>query len=100
MDSDSVPDLFMGTSSWSAEGWVGPFYPPGTPPAEFLPAYATHFNSVEIDSTYYRVPSPKMVQGWRDRTPPGDVQLRRIPFLARTISRAPASHAPLYRGGS
>ncbi|MGH9396723.1 MAG: DUF72 domain-containing protein [Terriglobia bacterium] len=71
MNFDSVPNLFMGTSSWSAESWVGPFYPPGTPPADFLPIYATHYNTVEIDSTYYRIPSRKMVQGWRDRTPPG-----------------------------
>ncbi|MGH9448649.1 MAG: DUF72 domain-containing protein [Terriglobia bacterium] len=79
MDFDSVPNLFMGTSSWSAESWVGPFYPPGTPPAEFLPAYASHYNTVEIDSTYYRIPSRKMVQGWFERTPPGFIFAAKFP---------------------
>lgn len=68
---DAIPNLYLGTSSWSAESWVGPFYPPGTRPADFLPYYATQFRTVEIDSTYYRIPSRKMVQGWRDRTPTG-----------------------------
>ncbi|MGH9444588.1 MAG: DUF72 domain-containing protein [Terriglobia bacterium] len=79
MDFDSVPNLFMGTLSWSAESWVGPFYPPGTPPADFLPIYATHYNTVEIDSTYYRIPSSKMVQGWRDRTPSGFIFAAKFP---------------------
>ncbi len=71
MDFDPIPNLLLGTSSWSAKSWVGPFYPPGTPPADFLSVYACHFQTVEIDSTYYRIPSRKMVQGWFDRTPPG-----------------------------
>ncbi len=71
MDFNLVRNLYLGTSSWSTESWVGPFYPPGTPPAEFLSAYARHYNTVEVDSTYYRIPSRKMVQGWFDRTPPG-----------------------------
>jgi uncharacterized protein YecE (DUF72 family) len=71
MDFDPIPNLYLGTSSWSAESWVGTFYPPGTRPADFLSVYATHYNTVEIDSTYYRIPSRKMVQGWFDKTPPG-----------------------------
>ncbi|MGH9444895.1 MAG: DUF72 domain-containing protein [Terriglobia bacterium] len=63
MDFDSIPNLYLGTSSWSAESWVGPFYRLGAPPADFLPIYATHYNTVEVDSTYYRIPSRKMVQG-------------------------------------
>ncbi len=79
MEIDSIPNLYLGTSSWSAESWVGPFYPPGTPPADFLPFYATQFRTVEIDSTYYRIPSRKMVQGWRDRTPPGFIFAAKFP---------------------
>jgi len=59
----------IGTSSWSAKEWVGPFYPPGTDPKEFLTEYAKQFNSVETDSTYYRVPSRTMVKSWAERTP-------------------------------
>jgi uncharacterized protein YecE (DUF72 family) len=67
----SIPNLRLGTSSWSCEDWVGVFYPPGTAPADFLSVYAQHFDTVEVDSTYYRIPSESMVRNWRARTPPG-----------------------------
>lgn len=79
MDFEPIPNLYLGTSSWSAESWVGPFYPPGTKPADFLPYYATQFRTVEIDSSYYRIPSRKMVQGWRDRTPQGFIFAAKFP---------------------
>jgi uncharacterized protein YecE (DUF72 family) len=66
-----IPQLRLGTSSWSSEDWVGTFYPPGTGPADFLGAYSQHFDTVEVDSTYYRIPSESMVRNWRARTPPG-----------------------------
>jgi uncharacterized protein YecE (DUF72 family) len=66
-----IPNLLLGTSSWSCEDWVGIFYPPGTPSADFLGHYAQHFDTVEVDSTYYRIPSESMVRNWRARTPPG-----------------------------
>lgn len=71
--------LRYGTSSWSCPGWVGPFYPEGTRPADFLGLYAEHFDVVEADTTYYRVPSPKMVDGWRQRTPPGFLLAAKFP---------------------
>jgi uncharacterized protein YecE (DUF72 family) len=61
----------IGTSSWSAKEWVGPFYPEGTEPRDFLPQYGTHFDAVETDATYYRVPTRSMVRGWFERTPDG-----------------------------
>jgi uncharacterized protein YecE (DUF72 family) len=66
-----IPNLRLGTSSWSSEDWVGVFYPPGTRAAEFLPIYAQFFDTVEVDSTYYRTPSESMVRNWRARTPAG-----------------------------
>jgi uncharacterized protein YecE (DUF72 family) len=71
MSYPRIPNLRLGTSSWSSEHWVGPFYPPGSTPEDFLGVYAEHFNTVEVDSTYYRIPSESMVRNWRDRTPPG-----------------------------
>jgi uncharacterized protein YecE (DUF72 family) len=71
MNYPRIPHLRLGTSSWSSEDWVGTFYPPGTAPADFLGAYARHFDTVEVDSTYYRIPSESMVRNWRARTPPG-----------------------------
>lgn len=79
MDFDPVRNLHLGTSSWSAESWVGPFYPPGTSPVEFLPVYASHYNTVEVDFTYYRIPSRKLVEGWSIRTPPGFIFAAKFP---------------------
>jgi uncharacterized protein YecE (DUF72 family) len=69
----AIPHLRLGTSSWSSEDWVGVFYPPGTPPANFLGEYAKHLDTVEVDSTFYRTPSASMVKNWAARTPPGFV---------------------------
>ena len=44
--------IMLGTSAWTAEGWVGCFYPRDSKPAEFLPHYAQHFNSAEVDNTF------------------------------------------------
>ncbi|HPM25120.1 MAG TPA: DUF72 domain-containing protein [Phycisphaerae bacterium] len=59
----------IGTSGWSYDDWVGPFYPPGTAKGEYLSHYATRFDTVEVDSTFYRPPSPAMISGWAQRTP-------------------------------
>lgn len=59
-----------GTSSWSEPSWVGTFYPPGTKASDFLAYYATRFDTVEADVTYYRVPTRAMAAGWARRTPP------------------------------
>jgi len=55
------------------------FYPPGTPPANFLGEYAKHFDTVEVDSTFYRAPSASMVRNWRARTPPGFIFAAKFP---------------------
>ena len=71
MSFPTIAGLRLGTSSGSCEDWIGPFYPPGTAPADFLAVYARHFDTVEVDATYYRIPSEAMVRNWRARTPPG-----------------------------
>ena len=63
--------LRVGTSSWTAPSWAGTFYPPGLAESEWLSHYARRFDTVEIDATWYRSPTPRMVEGWAARTPPG-----------------------------
>lgn len=79
MTQPYIPNLRLGTSSWSSEDWVGPFYPAGTPPADFLNLYAQRFDTVEVDSTYYRIPSESMVRNWRARTPPEFIFAAKFP---------------------
>jgi uncharacterized protein YecE (DUF72 family) len=59
----------LGTCGWSYKEWSGVFYPEGVPAGEYLASYAERFAVVEVDSTFYRTPTQKMVQGWRDKTP-------------------------------
>lgn len=47
------------------------FLPAGTKPADFLTHYATRFEAVEIDGSFYRIPNESTVDGWRDKTPEG-----------------------------
>jgi uncharacterized protein YecE (DUF72 family) len=61
----------IGASSWSAPSWEGTFYPRGMPPADYLGHYASRFDTVEIDATFYGTPNERMVDNWRERTPPG-----------------------------
>ncbi len=63
----------VGTCSWADEALSKHWYPPGTPAGERLAYYARHFDTVEVDSTYYRVPGEEMVARWAERTPPGFV---------------------------
>ncbi len=71
--SPRAPDpgrsIFVGTSGYSFADWVGPFYPPGTRSGDFLAYYARHFDVVEVNSTYYRVPDPRVVEMMERKTP-------------------------------
>ena len=71
--------LRVGTSSWSSADWRGVFYPEGADPATFLSQYAGAFDTVECDATFYRTPSARMVDGWRERTPEGFLFAAKLP---------------------
>jgi len=63
------PGIHLGTSAFTAAGWENSVYPPGMKPADYLSYYATKFDTVEVDSTFYRAPSPATVNGWARKTP-------------------------------
>jgi uncharacterized protein YecE (DUF72 family) len=65
----SLPGILLGTSSFTANGWQGTFYPSGMKSRDFLSYYATQFLTVEVDSTFYGCPSPSTVSNWAARTP-------------------------------
>jgi uncharacterized protein YecE (DUF72 family) len=74
-----APALRIGASSWSAPSWEGVFYPAGSAPADYLPFYATQLDTVEVDATFYRIPTVRMVDAWRERTPADFVFAAKIP---------------------
>ena len=61
--------LNIGCSGWSYECWKGNFYPNSLENKDYLPYYSKFFKFVEIDSTYYHIPSRSTVRGWKERTP-------------------------------
>jgi uncharacterized protein YecE (DUF72 family) len=71
--------LHIGTMGWSYEFWKGDFYPEGTKAEEFLSVYAKHFDTVEANSTFYRIPYKETVENWRDRTPEGFIFSAKFP---------------------
>ncbi len=69
-NSDNIKNLVhFGTSSFSSRDWIGSFYPRDAKPMDFLKHYARQFDIVEVDSTYYSIPSAYTVDGWLEKTP-------------------------------
>lgn len=63
--------IYIGTSGYSYDDWVGPFYPEGTKKDEFLDYYKDQFDTNELNFTYYRMPSAKMLGNFVDKVPEG-----------------------------
>jgi uncharacterized protein YecE (DUF72 family) len=61
--------LRIGTMGWSYDFWTGRFYVSGINRSEYLSEYSKHFNSVEVNSTFYRIPSKTTVSRWHSQTP-------------------------------
>jgi uncharacterized protein YecE (DUF72 family) len=62
--------ILVGTSGYNYPEWKGSFYPSDLPAAKMLPYYASKFPTVEINYTFYRMPTPKLIAGWRAQVPP------------------------------
>jgi uncharacterized protein YecE (DUF72 family) len=82
----------IGTCSWADDALSKYFYPRGTPAKERLAYYAERFDTVEVDSTFYRLPTDSMTAGWAERTPDGFTMhvkafglMTRHPVKAETI---------------
>jgi uncharacterized protein YecE (DUF72 family) len=61
----------IGTSGYNYPEWRGSFYPEKLPSAKMLAFYAGHFNSVEVNYTFYRMPTAPLLEGWARGTPDG-----------------------------
>jgi uncharacterized protein YecE (DUF72 family) len=61
--------IWIGTSGYNYPEWKGSFYPADLPAAKMLPYYAARFKTVEINYTFYRIPTEKIVAGWAAATP-------------------------------
>lgn len=62
-------NVHVGTMGWSYDFWKGSFYPENLDSSKFLAYYSSKFNTVEVDSTFYRIPREQTVLGWKEQTP-------------------------------
>ena len=62
-------DLYVGTSGYSYKEWKGRFYPDKLPEKQMLGFYAKHFNSCEINATFYKMPNVETLEKWAHEVP-------------------------------
>lgn len=56
--------VYVGCAKWGRPEWVGKIYPKGTKEKDFLEEYAKHYNSIELNATSYKFPTPAQIEGW------------------------------------
>jgi uncharacterized protein YecE (DUF72 family) len=101
--------LYAGTSGWAYPQWKPAFYPPKLASAKFLGYYGRRLNSVELNYTFRRFPSEKLLHGWIAATPAGFqfavkanqsiTHVKRLKDAEETTSRFLASLDPLRQAG-
>ena len=84
----------LGTSGYSFRDWVGPFYPAGTKSSEFLPYYARQFDAVEVNSTFYGIPHPRVLEQMAQKTPE---RFHFVVKLNQAMTHQDSTDAKLYR---
>lgn len=75
------PEIRIGTQGMSAGAWEGSFYPPGMPAKRQLGFYADVFDTVELNTTYYSIPSERTVRSWYNRTPDNFIFAAKFPQI-------------------
>jgi uncharacterized protein YecE (DUF72 family) len=67
----ATADIRVGCSGWNYKHWRERFYPKGVPVSRWFAFYAEHFDTVEINNSFYMLPKPETFAKWRDQAPPG-----------------------------
>ena len=94
---DRSPDVRIGCSGWQYKSWSGSFYPRTLHASRWLPYYAERFSTVEVNSTFYRLPDASTFAAWRDATPPGFVIAVKASRYLTHLTRLRRPSAPLAR---
>ncbi len=88
-------DYIIGTSGWHYEDWRDIFYPPKLAKADWLEFYARHFHTVELNVTFYRLPSENAVANWYKSSPPGFTFAVKVSRFITHIKRLKDIEEPL-----
>jgi uncharacterized protein YecE (DUF72 family) len=81
----SRPGLYIGPTGYNMKPWVGKWYPPGSKEPDFLRHYGVQFNTIEFNTTHYRIPDFNTVRRWYEAVPE---DFRFCPKLPQSISHA------------
>jgi uncharacterized protein YecE (DUF72 family) len=87
----------VGTSGWQYDDWRTVFYPSDVPTREWLRFYVAHFDTVEVNSTFYRLPKQPAVEQWAATVPPGFVMTVKASRYLTHIKRLREPEEPVAR---
>jgi uncharacterized protein YecE (DUF72 family) len=88
-------EVRVGTSGWNYPEWRGSFYPETIKPAAMLPFYAGRFSTVEVNNTFYRMPTATVVEGWAAAVPPAFTFVLKAPQRITHFARLRDVDEPL-----
>jgi uncharacterized protein YecE (DUF72 family) len=89
--------VLVGTSGWQYDDWRDSFYPHSLPKRAWLGHYAAHFETVEVNNTFYRLPDAKTFARWADETPRGFVVAVKVSRYLSHIKRLAEPAEPIQR---
>ena len=89
--------LYVGTSGYVYPHWRGRFYPPALPSRQWLAFYARHFDTVELNNPFYRLPAKAAFRGWQESVPGDFVFAVKASRYLTHLRRLKAPRAPLDR---
>ena len=82
---EKAPTVYVGCTGWSMKEWVGKVYPPGTKSADYLRQYARQFNTIELNTTHYRIPDLRTIRKWYEESAD---DFRFCPKIPQSISHS------------
>lgn len=90
-------EIYAGTSGYAYKEWKGSFYPQDLPAKQMLRYYAERFQAVEINNTFYRMPTPDVLEAWAAEVPPGFQFVLKSPQVITHFKRLKEVGEPLSR---
>ena len=82
---NTPPKIHIGCTGWSMKEWVGKVYPLKTPAKDYLKHYARQFNTIELNTTHYRIPSEANIEKWKNES---TTDFRFCPKIPQVISHS------------
>jgi len=92
-----MAELRIGTSGWHYQHWAGIFYPEGLSKNLWFSHYASRFDTVEINNTFYRLPTESAFEAWRAQAPPGFVYALKFSRYGSHLKKLQQPAEPLQR---